>query len=52
MYVCMYVCMYVSRSDRFGSLRFKSRFKVQGMTDTRWLTYNLASPAAADVCCC
>ena len=44
-----------SESGRFKSGRIKVRFasfrfKVQGMTDTRWLTYNLTSPAAA--CCC
>ena len=49
----MYVCIKTLRA-RFASVRFKVllgsvRFKVQGMTDTRWITYNLTSPAAG--CC-
>ena len=49
--ICMYVCMYVCNKVGSGQVRFGSvRFKGQGMTDTRWITYNLTSPAAGSCC--
>ena len=64
MYVCMYVTSSVRFKTRIDSLQVSlqgslmvgsgqvgsGRFKVQGMTDTMWITYNLTSPAAGSCC--